>query len=91
MNMNREQVAGDLKAFVVGAILNGKDSGLDAKTPILELGIIQSFSLAQMMAHIREEFGVVIPSSEWTPTNLATLDAITDLVMKYSAESASVG
>lgn len=89
--MDREQVAGDLKDFIVGAILNGQDSGLDASTPILELGIIQSFSLAQMMAHIRERFGVSIPSSEWTPTNLATIDAITSLVMKYSTQSASAG
>jgi acyl carrier protein len=85
--MGSSEVVEELTRFIGREFLNGKDEGLDATTPLLELGIIDSFAIVALAMFIEERFGVRIPNPELKPANLATLEAIAALVVRLRGEA----
>jgi acyl carrier protein len=76
---------GELKRFVGSELLDGRDAGLDEHTPLLEWGIIDSLSIAELVSFTDERFAITVPQSEVTPLNLKDLAAFVDLLARLDA------
>ena len=60
--------------FIAREFLNGKDEGLDATTPLIEWGVIDSIAIVSLRDFVSTRFGVEIPHSELKPSNLSQPD-----------------
>jgi 2-hydroxymuconate-semialdehyde hydrolase len=80
--VTREDMLGELKRFVGQDLLEGRDEGLDEHTPLLQWGVLDSLSVAELMTFTRERFGIEVPQHEVTPGNLKDLDAYVRLLTR---------
>ena len=68
-------------AYVRDAFLNGDPQGeLDERTPLLEWGVLNSLNMAQLLAFIREDLGVLVPATAISPANFKNIAGIAELV-----------
>ncbi len=79
--MQHAEVFDQLKQYVARSILDGKDIGLDASTPLLEWGVINSLEIVRIVSFIRERFQVDVPESMVSAEHFQTLTSLTTLVM----------
>jgi acyl carrier protein len=75
----------ELQVFVAREFLNGKDEGLDAATPLIEWGVIDSIAIVTLREFVSARFGVEIPNSELKPSNLTNLATIASLIERLRA------
>ena len=80
--MKQSEVLESMKGYISCEILDGKDIGLDASTPLLEWGIINSLEMARFVSFIQDRFGVEVPSDKITIEYFKDLTAITNLVLE---------
>jgi acyl carrier protein len=62
------------------------DYDLDVDTPLLELNIIDSSAIFDLVNLLRQETGIVVPMNEVTPENFASVQAILDLVERLKGD-----
>ena len=86
--MTRDEMLGELKQFVVGELLDGRDTGLHEHTPLLEWGVIDSLSVAELVSFTSERFGIDVPQAEVSPQNLKDLDAYVRLLVRLAEPGA---
>jgi acyl carrier protein len=72
----------ELKGFIVDELLDGRPAGLDEHTPLLEWGVIDSLSVAELVSFTSERFGIVVPQREVSPQNLRDLDAYASMLSR---------
>jgi acyl carrier protein len=77
-----DEILETLRRFVADELLGGQDEGLDASTPLLEWGVIDSISVMRLRAFVEKELGVKIPTSDLKSGNLKTLRLLTDLIVR---------
>jgi acyl carrier protein len=82
--MQHEEVVRELKVFFIREVLEGRDADFDAKTPLLEWGLLDSFSLVKVLGMIDQRWGISIPPAQLVPRNLQDLESIASLLMKLS-------
>lgn len=82
--MEKQQVVSSLKAFVETDLLHGDAKDLDEKTPLLELRLLDSFSIVSLLSYIESNFGVSVPIESLEIDRLKDIDTIADLVMEAS-------
>ncbi|MFE7721992.1 hypothetical protein ACFU44_23435 [Nocardia rhizosphaerihabitans] len=63
--------------------LDGNGDGLSADTPLLELNIISSAEVFDLVHAIQIEFGIVIPIQEIRPENFRSVSVIADLIERF--------
>lgn len=80
--MSSDIIIEELRSFISRDFLGGKDEGLDATTPLLEWGVIDSTSILALRAFIKERLGVTVPTAELHPRNLVNLRAIAAMVVR---------
>jgi acyl carrier protein len=73
------EVIEELRAYVIEHHLDGR-AEVDADTPLLEWGILDSFSVAEILVFIEERFGVTPPQESISPEHFGSLRALADLV-----------
>lgn len=76
--MNYEEAAAflpALKNFIVNELLDGQDADFDEFTPLLEWGIVDSISMARLLAFVRAQFGFKVDQSAVTAANVVNLTA----------------
>jgi acyl carrier protein len=78
--MSNQPLIAELREFIAREFLHGKDEGLNATTPLIEWGIIDSIAIVALGEFVSKRFGVVIPNAELKPSNLASLETIASLV-----------
>jgi 2-hydroxymuconate-semialdehyde hydrolase len=83
--MTRTEMLTELKQFVVNELLDGRGNGLDEHTPLLEWGVIDSLSVAQLLSFTDERFGIAVPRSAIAPKNFKDLDAYVGLLTRLAA------
>lgn len=84
--MQQSEVMQVLKEYISQEILEGKDIGLEATTPLLEWGIIDSLSFLRLINFIQDRFGLEIAPEKAVPDNFKDLDSMTNLVLETAAE-----
>jgi 2-hydroxymuconate-semialdehyde hydrolase len=82
--VTREEMLGELKQFVGRELLDGRDAGLDEHTPLLEWGVIDSLSVAELLSFTSERFEIDVPQQDVGPENLKDLDAYVDLLKRLA-------
>jgi acyl carrier protein len=85
--MDREDVLGRIRTWIVDRVLEGRDVGLTNDTPLLEWGVINSLELVRLAQFVRETFGVEIPNQRLVAKNFRDLNAVTDLVLELGPKS----
>jgi acyl carrier protein len=80
--MSPEAIKKRLRTFIAEELLRGDAAGLDEQTALLELGIVDSMGIMQLTAFVEKEFGVVISHGELSATNFASIDALSELVLR---------
>ena len=88
--MSDDPVISELRAFIAREFLNGKDEGLDASTPLIDWGLIDSIAIVSLRDFVSTRFGVEIPNAELKPSNLANLTAIASLIARLRRQPAAV-
>ena len=68
-----------LLRFIGDDILGGSGD-LDAQTPLLALGVIDSLSMVSVITFIRDRFGVEVPNDAIKVDNFQTIEAIAAMV-----------
>ena len=82
---NRSEVLAQLKDFVARELLDGQGQELEESTPLLEWGIVNSLSLANLVGFAESRFGVKVPPEGLIPQNFQSLKHLTDLIVSLSA------
>lgn len=77
---DRQEVLQELTRYVRDELLEGNDDGLDERTPLLELGILNSLEVARMLSFIQRKYGVSIRAESVRVEDLATLSALAVMV-----------
>ncbi len=72
-----------LAAFIRREVAKDPRRVLDADTPLVSSGLVDSMSLIQVLAFIEDAFGVVIPDEAATAASMDTLRSILGLVRAY--------
>jgi len=75
--MSAEQ---SLIAYIAESWMGGNAEGLDRDLPIIELNIIDSAAIFDIVLFLQREFGVDVPLHEVSPDNFRTIKSIAALV-----------
>lgn len=66
--------------YIASQILAGDRTGLDAQTPLLEWGILNSMEVLGLVDFLEDTFGIEIGAEDLRPHNLSDIAAIAALV-----------
>ena len=78
--MQQQEIIDGLLDFAQRELLHGNADDLDADTPLLELGVLDSLSMVGLLSYVDEAFGVRIPEEDVVPEHFDTLRSIAALV-----------
>jgi clorobiocin biosynthesis protein CloN5 len=85
--MQRLEVMEGLTEFIEQEILQSDHAGVEPCTPLLEWGILNSLSTAQLLAYIRERFQLFLPPERIVGANFKNLNALTDLIIELHEDA----
>jgi len=75
----------EVRSFVVANYLLGREEGFRNDDSFLELGIIDSTGILELVSHLEETYGIEIADDELNPDNLDSINKISAyLVRKVS-------
>ena len=78
----------DLKRTILDYVVReyleeGDDRTLDATTPLITGGIVDSFSMVSLKRFLERRYGIQIPDAEATPAAFDTVEGIAALVERF--------
>ncbi|HTJ67159.1 MAG TPA: acyl carrier protein [Actinospica sp.] len=76
--------------YIATSLLGGDAEGLDEDVPLLELNIIDSSAIFDIVDHLQRTFRITVPMTRITPENFRTVTAIAALVESLQQEGAGV-
>lgn len=68
--------AGEVRDFVIANYLLGKDNGFSNDDSFLELGLIDSTGILELITHLESTYGIEVTDDELNPDNLDTVNRI---------------
>lgn len=71
-------------------LLGGDGADLDAQTPLLEWGVIDSMSMIALLGFIETEFGVAVPDEQVRPEHFQSVERLAALIASLGDESEQV-
>lgn len=75
-----------LTKYVTQELLTPDEAdGIEADTPLLEWGLLNSVRWARLVAHMRKRMGVRVPPAEMTKENFRDLNSIATLMDRLAA------
>ena len=81
--MTQEETASCLESFVRTKFAVGSaDTRFSRSAPLFDLGYVDSVGVVELLAFIRETFGVEIPDDELLSDDFSTLDGIARIVSR---------
>jgi 2-hydroxymuconate-semialdehyde hydrolase len=85
--VKRDQLEAALLAFVTDELLDGDGRDLTTRTPLLELGIIDSLSIVSLLTHLEQQCGASIAPEQVRPEHFLNIQAIAAFVEAQRKES----
>ena len=79
--MEKQAVMAAIRSYIEEKILEGDADSLDENTELLELGILDSFAIVELLSFIESDFGVQIGLDAVAPEKFSTISVIADLVV----------
>lgn len=73
-------VRNQLREHIAVNYMGGDAAGLEDATPLLELNIIDSVAIFDLLHYIRTEMGVTLPIEDVSPDNFGSIASIASLV-----------
>ena len=74
--MTRAEIERALVDFIGREVLDGDTRDLDERTPLLELGIIDSLTIVSLLAFLEDRLGVRIAPERVRPEHFVNIAAI---------------
>lgn len=74
-----------LRSFLVGHFLFGEDNGMADTASLLEIGVLDSTGVLELVSHLEETYGFKVGDDELIPENL---DSVESLVAFVEAKTA---
>ena len=71
-----------LRDFVIDNFLFGTEEQFSNDESFLEMGIIDSTGVLELIAHIETTYGLKIEDSELIPENLDSIDRLVDFIQR---------
>lgn len=84
-----ESLIDSLIRFIGSSFLEKGDEGLTADTPLLDLNILDSASLFDVVDFVRGEWHVHIPASEIHPGNFSSISQLANLINRLLNQEAT--
>jgi acyl carrier protein len=84
--MESAVIVQQLRSFIVENFLFGQDSSLKDGDSFLQVGILDSTGVLQLVAFLEEKYGITVEDGELTPENL---DSINNIVAYLSRKMGS--
>ena len=83
----------ELKQVILSYVIKeyleeGDDRTVDAETPLISGGIVDSFSMVSLKRFLEKRYAIQIPDAEATPDAFDTVTRIADLVARVQARAA---
>lgn len=70
----------DTRSFIIQSYLFGEADCLTDEASLLELGILDSTGVLELVAHLEQHYGFKVKAEEMVPENLDSINAIADFV-----------
>jgi clorobiocin biosynthesis protein CloN5 len=84
-NVPKDELTQRLISFIRKRFLDGDPKNeLDASTPLLEWGVLDSLNTAVLINFIRDDLGVTIPAQHISGRNFGCVNGISTLVAELS-------
>jgi acyl carrier protein len=88
-----EQMRTRVRSFIVDTFLFGDGSDLEDATSFLELGIVYSMGILELINFLESDFGLVIHEEDLVPENFDSIDQVLAFVARkggaYKTKSAA--
>jgi len=69
-----------LRSFLVGHFLFGEDNGMTDDASLLELGVLDSTGVLELVSHLEEAYNFKVADDELVPENLDSIDSLVQFV-----------
>ena len=76
----RQKALAELRTFVAQWFRDGREEGLEADTPLVTSGIVDSAGVVEVIEFVERQFGVAIRDEDVSLQNCNTLAGWADLV-----------
>jgi acyl carrier protein len=71
-----------IQEYIVEKLLGGDPRGLTDETPLAECGLLDSFSLIELIFHLEEEFNIKLGYEQISLETFRTLNAVSEMVQR---------
>jgi acyl carrier protein len=83
--MNHQEAAGQLESYVRRQFAVGeRDARFSRNAALFDLGYVDSVGVVELLAFVRETFGVEIPDDDLLSDDFSTLDGIARIVCRLN-------
>ncbi|MDT8997742.1 hypothetical protein RQP53_00470 [Paucibacter sp. APW11] len=87
--LSANSIADRLAQFISLSFLERDEAELTAETPLLDLNILDSASLFDVVDFVRAEWAVHIPANEIHPENFASISRLDQLISRLLSTEAT--
>lgn len=81
----RAAIFAEIRTFVAAWFRDGREDGLEAETPLVTSGIVDSAGVVEVVEFLERRFGVRVGDGDISLRNCNTLQGLTELVARGRA------
>jgi acyl carrier protein len=78
--IDRAEIQREVRAFLLEHSAAPNPGELGNQDSLLEMGILDSLAMLDLIAHLEGRYGVTVGEDEMTPENFDSIDAIVDFL-----------
>ena len=82
-----ETIKKQLHEYIAQNYFFDPEAGLEDKDSFMELGIIDSVGILELVSYIVKKYGIEVTADELVPENLDSIENVANLVQRKLAES----
>jgi methoxymalonate biosynthesis acyl carrier protein len=83
-DLSPDHIRTKVRQYIVETMLEGDARGFDDETPLTSGGMLDSFSIVQLILFIEEEFGIKIPHKQMVAADFDTIAIIAKTVVRMA-------
>jgi len=80
--MHKADIEGEVNTFVVASFLAGSFVDLQPDDSLLDMGVIDSTGVLELVSYLEEHFGIKVEDEEMIPDNLESIKNVARYVEK---------